>query len=144
MTLGTLYATATSALFICAGNAVIAKFAEVYFGNELKAGTPFTVAGANEMLRLGILEICVSVGAVILAAIAYGIFVAAGTDVAPMSKDFGNSSNVAAGIVFILFSAVFRYGADICDKTSCDIATCDKTVCEKESCKKVSADTEEK
>ncbi len=143
MTLGAAYASMTSALFILAGEAVIAKFAEAYFANELKAGTPFTVAGANEMLRLGILEICISLGAVILAAIAYGIFIAARTDVAAMPSDLGNSSNVATGIVFILFSVVFRYGAEICNKISCDIATCDKPVCEKDACEKTAGTTEE-
>ena len=37
-------------MVICAGEAVLAKFAEVYFKNELTAGTPFTLAGAKEML----------------------------------------------------------------------------------------------
>ncbi len=32
-------------LFVCAGEAVVAKFAEIYFKNELKAGTPFTLDG---------------------------------------------------------------------------------------------------
>lgn len=118
MTLGAAYASMTSALFI--------------------------LAGANEMLRLGILEICISLGAVILAAITYGIFIAARTDVASMPSDLGNSSNVAIGIVFILFSVVFKYGAEICGKTSCDIATCDKPVCEKNACEKTAGTTEER
>lgn len=41
-------------MVVCAGEAVLAKFAEVYFKNELRAETPFTLAGAKELLRLGI------------------------------------------------------------------------------------------
>lgn len=40
-------------LVVCAGKAVLAKFAEVCFKNELEAGTPFTFSGAKELLRLG-------------------------------------------------------------------------------------------
>lgn len=113
ITLGTLYAQITACIFLCAGEAVIAKFAEVYFSNELKAGTPFTFDGSKELMRLGIIEICVSVGAVALAAIAYAIFLAAAKGVAPMAKELRNYSAVSNGITFILISVVFRYGAEV-------------------------------
>ena len=48
-------------MFVCAGEAVVAKFAEIYFKNELQAETPFTIGGAKELQRLGILVIAVSV-----------------------------------------------------------------------------------
>ena len=44
-----------TAVFVCltiiiAAEAVVAKFINVYFKHELKAGTPFTFEGAKEML----------------------------------------------------------------------------------------------
>lgn len=48
---------------IIAAEAVVAKFINVYFKHELKAGTPFTFEGAKEMLRLGIITIAVPAGA---------------------------------------------------------------------------------
>ena len=42
-------------LIVCAGQAVLAKFAETYFKNKLQAGTPFTFGGAKELLRLGVM-----------------------------------------------------------------------------------------
>lgn len=52
-------ATLSGWLIVCAGEAVLAKFAESYFKNELKAKTPFTLAGAKKLLQLGILTITI-------------------------------------------------------------------------------------
>ncbi len=37
-------------MIVCAGEAILAKFAEGYFRNELNAGMPFTYAGAKELM----------------------------------------------------------------------------------------------
>lgn len=42
--LGSVRAVLAGWLILCAGEAVLAKFAERYFRNELTAGTPFTLA----------------------------------------------------------------------------------------------------
>lgn len=55
VTIGTVYAAMAAGMILCAGEAVLAKFAEYYFKRELADGTPFTFAGAKEMQRLGIL-----------------------------------------------------------------------------------------
>ena len=60
-------------LILCAGEAVLAKFAEAYFVHELKAGTPFTLAGAKELLRLGVLAIALPAGSHLAANIAQEI-----------------------------------------------------------------------
>lgn len=57
MTLSTLYINMVVGAILCAGEAVLAKFARHYFKRELRDGTPFTLDGANEMKRLGILII---------------------------------------------------------------------------------------
>ena len=40
-------ATLVAWLIVCIGQAVLAKFAELYFRNALMAGTPFTQVGAT-------------------------------------------------------------------------------------------------
>lgn len=102
-------------LFICAGEAVLAKFAEICFKNEQKAGTPFTLAGAKELLRLGILTIVLPTGCAVLASIAEGI--AAGfldvSKAAAMDMHFDSEASVVLGVMFILGSLLCRYGAEL-------------------------------
>ena len=62
-------------LVVCAGEAVLAKFAEVYFQNELQAETPFTLAGAKELLRLGILTITIPIGCAVAESIVEGVII---------------------------------------------------------------------
>lgn len=68
-----LYPMMAGAMIVCIGEVVLAKFSEKYFAHELAAGTPFTADGAKEMLRLGILTICVPLGALILSRIVSGV-----------------------------------------------------------------------
>ena len=102
-------------LIVCAGEAVLSKFAEVYFGNELRAGTPFTVDGARELKRLGILTLAVPTGSAVLGSIAEGI--AAGfmkvEKLEAMDIYFDNEASIVLGIMFILGSLICRYGAEL-------------------------------
>lgn len=59
-------------MIICAGKAVLSKFAEVYFKNELKAETPFTLVGAKGLL-LGILTLAIPTGCAVAGSIVEGI-----------------------------------------------------------------------
>ena len=102
-------------LFVCAGEAVLAKFAENYFKNELKAETPFTFDGAKELLRLGILTLAIPTGSTIIGRIAEEI--AAGLmkveKAAVMNMNFDNESSIVLGIMFIIGSLMCRYGAEL-------------------------------
>lgn len=107
-------ATLSGWLIICAGEAVLAKFAEVYFRNELNAETPFTIAGAKELMRLGILTIAIPVGSAIAASIAEGIIagIMQVERAAVMDMYFDNDASIVLGIMFILGSLLCRYGAE--------------------------------
>ena len=73
-TLPAMQAALCGWLIVCAGQAVLAKFAETYFKkNELQAGTPFTLGGAKELLRLGVLTLVIPTGCSVLGSIAEGI-----------------------------------------------------------------------
>ena len=114
VSMSTMYASMTCGILMCAGEAVLSKFAERYFKNELAAGTPFTFDGAKELMRLGILAICIPVGVAILAAIVFGIFKAVGKDVVP--PDFGGYSSVGLGILLIVGSLLCKHGAEVSEK----------------------------
>lgn len=104
-------------LVVCAGEAVLAKFASVYFGNELKAGTPFTFDGAKELLRLGILTIAIPIGCAVVGSITEGIvgsFMKVTKDYAA-DLYFDNEGSVALGIIFIIIALLCRYGAELAE-----------------------------
>ncbi len=101
-------------LIVCAGEIVLAKFAETYFKNELKAGTPFTLDGAKELPRLGILTIAISTGCAVISEIVTGIvgsFIHAGKEIAT-DLYFDNESSIVLGIMFTIMSLLCRYGAE--------------------------------
>lgn len=66
-------ATLVAWLIVCIGQAVLAKFAELYFYNALMAGTPFTQVGARELRRLGILTMVIPTGCAVVAEVVQGI-----------------------------------------------------------------------
>ncbi len=108
--LNSLYSLMTGAMIVCIGQAVTAKFAERYFSHELTAGTPFTVGGAKELLHLGIITICVPLGAMILAQIISSIvteFIGCGD---AFKLEGGDS--VTLGVMFIVMSLLCKYGAE--------------------------------
>lgn len=117
ITVGTLYASMAVGMILCAGEAVLAAFAERYFKREITAGTPLTTAGANEMMRLGILAIAIPLGTQTLAEIVHVIFKRAMEGVESMNLDAYGS--VGIGIMFILTALICRYGAQ---RTSDDAA----------------------
>lgn len=113
-TLNNVYAALAVAFIYSVCDGVVAWFAERYFTNELKAGTPFTVPGAGELLRLGILTAAVPLGGTILAAIVHTVM----ENILPGIEEmhFAELSSVALGITFIVVSVIFRYGAECLDQ----------------------------
>ncbi len=102
-------------MIVCAGEAVLAKFAEVFFQNELNAETPFTLSGAKELLRLGILTLAIPTGCAVVGSIVQGVV--AGFLNAPkaavMDLSFDHEASIALGIMMILGSLLCRYGAEL-------------------------------
>lgn len=109
--IGTLYAIMTSGGILCIGESVIAKFADRYFAREVADGTPFTLSGAKEMLRLGILCICVSAGTTLLAAIAQGVIAQMFDSVDKMELQCGES--IVLGAAFIVVSLICRSAVEV-------------------------------
>lgn len=110
MTTGTIYASMAVGIVLCAGEAVLAAFAEHYFRRETQDGTPFTTDGANEMLRLGVLAIALPLAAQMLAEVVHLIIRTTMADVAPLNYD--SYGSVGMGVMFILAALICRYGAE--------------------------------
>ena len=91
---------------------ILLLFAFRYFQKEQAVGTPFTQDGAEQIKRLGIRTIVLPLVATILAAVfseLVGLSQAA-------RADLSNLPSVTMGIVLILASLIFRYGADLEEK----------------------------
>lgn len=111
-------------LVVCAGEAVLSKFAEAYFKNELKAGTPFTLAGAKELLRLGILTAAIPVGCTVAGSIVRGIIIGflqvEKADALDICLD--NTASVMLGVMFIVGALLCRYGAQLGEKGVAEVS----------------------
>lgn len=95
-------------------NGTLLLFALRYFIAEQTEGTPFTQGGADRILRLGIRTIVLPLVAAILSSIVCEIFSLPKDAV----SDWGNLSSLTMGIILILASLVFRYGAELEEKHS--------------------------
>ena len=108
---GTLYAALISGVFISAGEAVLAKMAELYFRHELEAGTPFTFDGAKKLIRLGIFTICVPVITAAITAVVYAIMTLFYANVKDPSDTV--SVSIGLGVMFIITGLICRHGAEV-------------------------------
>ena len=91
-------------------NLMVAHFAKNYFKHELEDGTPFTMRGAKELMRLGIIYIAVNLGVSIVAGAVFAI--ASKSWELPEKAEFQGMS-IGLGIIFIIVSLICRYGAEL-------------------------------
>ena len=113
MSMPALYTAMAVGIVLCAAEAVLSKFAEIYFKNELADGTPFTMRGAKELMRLGILTISIPLGMVIVCSIGVAIADNFFPEIEKLSYD--GYASVGLGVMMILLSLFCRYGAEVCD-----------------------------
>ena len=86
-----------------------------YFQKEEYDKTPFTKSGAKTIRKLGIKYIYIPIIAII---IAETICIVLGNDSLDNVSDFSNLSSVITGIVLILASLIFDYGAELEEKVN--------------------------
>ena len=110
MSMPTLYTAMAVGMVLCAAEAVLCKFAEVYFRNELADGTPFTLRGAKELMRLGILTITIPLGAAIICSIGVGVVANIFPEIEKLSYD--GFESVGLGVMMIVSSLLCRFGAE--------------------------------
>ena len=114
LSMGAMYAAMADGAITCAAIAVVSKFAQHYFKRELADGTPFTVGGANELLRLGILAICVPVFAQVAARTVEKILEKTMSTVDFM--EIGNVDSISLGLLLVLTALICKYGAELNNK----------------------------
>ncbi|MGN1121641.1 MAG: hypothetical protein ACI4RV_04680 [Eubacteriales bacterium] len=96
-----------SDLVCLTADAILLFFAGRYFHTEQAEGTPFTENGALLIRKLGIRCIYLPIVAIVLASV---ITVCLNVET---GVDFSNLPGVVLGIVLIIASPVFRYGAGL-------------------------------
>ena len=88
-------------------NCILLAFAQDYLKTEQSDGTPFTMAGAEKLKNLGIRCIWIPIAAIVIA-------VTAAVWLGEESiGEAGNAFSITTGIVLILASKIFRYGAEL-------------------------------
>ena len=105
--LNQMLAVLLSDMILLVAEAVLLAFAGRYLKTEQAEGTPFTENGANLIQKLGIRCIWMPIVAVVIASV---ITVCLGVE---RSGDISNLPSVVTGIVLILASVIFRYGAEL-------------------------------
>lgn len=96
-----------SDLILLVTEAILLAFAGRYLKTEQAEGTPFTENGANLIRRLGIRCIYMPIVAIVIASV---ITVCLGVE---RSGDISNLPSLVTGIVLILASLIFHYGAEL-------------------------------
>lgn len=96
----------------CAGSAVLAYFARQHFAHALEAQTPFTLRGAAEQKRLGILILCISPATMVLRVALSAAFSAEFMPERLAGMIVADGGMLALGVMFLVLSLVCRYGAE--------------------------------
>ena len=102
-----------SDMVMLTAEAILLSFACKYLKAEQAEGTPFTETGAEQLKKLGIRCIWLPIVAVVVVSV---------IGVCCNAEDVGGYSNlpsIATGIVLILASMIFRYGATLEEKAKC-------------------------
>ena len=88
-------------------NCILLAFAQDYLKTEQSEGTPFTMTGAEKLKNLGIRCIWIPIVAIV---VAVTVTVWLGEE---SIGEAGNAFSITTGIVLILVSMIFRYGAEL-------------------------------
>ena len=88
-------------------NCILLAFAQDYLKTEQSDGTPFTIVGAEKLKNLGIRCIWIPIVAIV---VAVTVAVWMGEE---SIGEAGNAFSITTGIVLILMSMIFRYGAEL-------------------------------
>ena len=115
------YAALLSDMVYLTADAILLVLAGRYFKAEQAEGTPFTQSGADRIRTLGIHCIWMPIVAVVIASV-----MTVCLDV-ERSGDVGNLPGVVTGIVLILASLIFRYGAELEEKNRSLISAAEKS-----------------
>ena len=109
MGIETAYFNCIVAIIACVAEAILAHLAIKYFKNELEAGTPFTFEGAKELFRLGVVNLCVTLGISLAQGIIFGIMWVFFPDI----SEPDTTISITTGLWMMILSVFFKHGAEI-------------------------------
>ncbi len=107
----TIYAYMGVAVLICAGEVFVARKAVKYFEHVLSEGTPFTTGLSTQLRDLGITNIAVSLGMVIVCSAALAAAKRFYPDLPDLRVE--NTGSISMGISMLVCSALCRYAAEL-------------------------------
>ena len=111
--MGETLAVLLAEFIMLTAEAILLCFACKYLKAEQAAGTPFTETGADMLKKLGIRCIWLPIVAIVVASVIGVGFGAENLDID------SNLPSLALGIVLLLASMIFRYGAALEEKAKC-------------------------
>lgn len=98
-------------LIICVVNTYVAYITKKYFEKELKDGDPFTHSGADQLLKISLIQIISSILVSIVSAIILVIFRYLHSDI--VDYEYINNISLDLGITLFILSLIFKYGANL-------------------------------
>lgn len=110
----TIIAACGMGLFGCGVEIFLAKYNELFFKKEIEVGTPFKKDIVKEMRIVAVVNIAVSLSAVIMVGIALGIVRALVRDLQHFDNYIGTP--IGYGIALLIISLFCDYGAELNEK----------------------------
>ena len=108
------YAGMSAGLISCGGGIFLAKYTELFFKEELDAGTPFKHDIVKKMRKVALVNIIVSLGLSILCGIVVGVICAV-NHIENNSDLFKIFSTIGFGLALLVISLFCEYGADLAE-----------------------------
>ena len=102
-----------STTFVLVGEAILFGNSYAYLKKEISDGTPFTHSGAEKIRRLGIRYIYIPIIAIAIATVIFKVLNVKSTS---DMLDYSNIFSLTTGLILILASLIFNYGAELEDK----------------------------
>lgn len=107
----TLYGLSLVGIIYSLGEALICRKAYGYFSFELERGTPFTYEGAKMLLKVGIMNIAISIVTFALSSAIYRLMALTLGNMSPLKLN--STGSLTLGIMFVITSYMLSYGADL-------------------------------
>lgn len=111
MSVPALYAVMLGGAVSCVGQLIVSKMACGYFKGELEAGTPFTLDGASQLMKLGISVIWIPTAATLASQIVHDIIISLTDCVSHVN--FASGESVILGVTFVMVSLICRSAAEL-------------------------------
>ena len=105
-----IYTAIGVGLTACIVTAIIAKFTELFFKEQIDKGTPFDMEIVKSMRKLAIIQICISIGYSIVLAIVLAVLAAFFPEIKQIKWSYAGA--IWLGVFFLILSLFAEYGTE--------------------------------